>query len=58
MVKSASNAGPTNTAVTMNTDPAERKYPTCTHGGGGKAVADGGKARIAAEPLADCRVSD
>jgi hypothetical protein len=27
IVESASNAGPTSTAVTMNTDPAERKYP-------------------------------
>ena len=35
-----------------------KKMSARTHGGSGKAVADGGKAGIAAEALTDCRVSD
>src|SRR5271154_1521794 len=38
--------------------PRRKKISACTHGGCGKAVADGGKAGIAAEPLTDSRVSD
>jgi hypothetical protein len=58
MRKSASNAGPANMAVTIKTDPAERKYPHAPIAAGGKAVADGCKASIAAESHTDRRVPD
>ncbi len=38
--------------------PRRKEMPGCAHGGGGKAVADRGKARIAAEPLTDVLVTD
>ena len=58
MRPSASSAGISSAAVTKNTAARREQISDRAHPGGGDAIADRGKARVAPEPLADRRVAD